>query len=365
MTLKSKHFIAIIGSFDRLKDSKENAKKFAENLGAQLAEADLGIMVFLAKEFERCIVCGYIDKLKKIKGEEKLKKIQKKTERPIQVRYITKQQGKVGFCEEKNMPKAFNTDQPIPIEDWEVPFYNTLVKAKDIDGVLIMAGGNTTLTAAQIAIALGLPILAIDGFDGTSQKVRNQLALNAVGFDYPSNSKNKNVKEGISWLKEECVKRTKETEQRNKNEDACLKFFSQTHKTKYLGVSLFTLFLMIALFFIFFDSWGGIFNLLISVVGLGVAGATGAGVRIVVDDSTDMVPISSIIVGGVAGLIVGLVYLIPLLLGGQGVRVPENLFYEAYKFLSAIVTAFLAGLGSDIVFKQMLSHAKDLPTKLQ
>lgn len=57
-------------------------------------------------------------------------------------------------------------------QDWEVSFYRSL---GEVDGVIFVSGGSSTLIAGHVAMTLGRPIAPISAFGGTARKLRNHL----------------------------------------------------------------------------------------------------------------------------------------------------------------------------------------------
>jgi hypothetical protein len=93
------------------------------------------------------------------------------------------------------------------------------------------------------------------------------------------------------------------------------------------------------------------------------AGATGALIRSVFWGAEEAPPITSLLLGGVAGFVVGLAYLVPQWVGAPGVLVPSATIVQAtdkIQFVSAVLVAISAGVGFDTVFTRLKTQAKDL-----
>ena len=100
------------------------------------------------------------------------------------------------------------------------------------------------------------------------------------------------------------------------------------------------------------------------LVGLIVAGATGALARAVflVGEHSD--PRVSLLLGGFAGFVVGLAYLIPQWIGASHVLEPEAGAVSAndkIQFASAVLVALSAGVGFDTVFNRIQRQAQNAP----
>lgn len=160
-------YVAVVGGFWALDESaRANARRTAEVLGAALAERGFGLVVYFSNEqsLEPHVVRGYVPKA----GDgSKL----------IHVRYPRRHHGKIHFTEEVDRPSLFD-HQVVPGEDWEGPFYRSLSEEKveveagqGVDGLVMMAGGTSTLIAGHIGLARQLPILAIDSYGGSATRI--------------------------------------------------------------------------------------------------------------------------------------------------------------------------------------------------
>jgi hypothetical protein len=98
--------------------------------------------------------------------------------------------------------------------------------------------------------------------------------------------------------------------------------------------------------------------------GLIVAGSTGALIRSIIWGTEQTAPITSLLLGGVAGFIVGMAYLIPQWVGAPGVLAQSALVVQAtdkIQFVSAILIAISAGVGFDTVFTRLKKEAEEHP----
>lgn len=58
--------------------------------------------------------------------------------------------------------------QPDISRDWEVSFYRSL---NDVDGLILLGGGRSTLIGGLVALGLGVPTVAVATFGGNARKV--------------------------------------------------------------------------------------------------------------------------------------------------------------------------------------------------
>jgi len=171
-------FVAIIGGLWTLKSPAlaDEAKKTAREIGAALAKAEMGLVVYLSddRSLEPHVVSGYVKELHAGTGVGS-----------IRVRFAESQKNEVRFAEQATRNDLFEC-KVFAGQDWETPFYRSLVDADGVDAVLLMAGGQSTFIAGQIALARPLPVLAVDKFDGAAGDIRSELARRAE--DYPSST---------------------------------------------------------------------------------------------------------------------------------------------------------------------------------
>ena len=98
--------------------------------------------------------------------------------------------------------------------------------------------------------------------------------------------------------------------------------------------------------------------------GLIAAGATGALIRSIIWGAEQTAPTTSLLLGGVAGFVVGLAYLIPQWVGAPGVLKPSATTVQEtdkIQFVSAVLVAISAGVGFDTVFTRLKKQAEDQP----
>jgi hypothetical protein len=345
-------FVAVIGGFWMLKDDAaafDEAKKMASEIGAALANARMGLVVYFSnpESLEPHVVTGFVKALSS-----------SSTEKRIRVRFAESQKNIVRFAEQQTRSELFDLNL-FAGQDWEAPFYRSLVDADGVDAVLLMAGARSTLIAGQIAVARSLPILAVDTFDGAAGIIRTELAIGTRG--YPS-AATQSPTELVAWLKTKLVARAEEQAGVRLRESNYLKISSQRGKTVWAS-GAFVALLCTVFFGVAKVPASGYYPFL-TFAGLVAAGATGALVRSVIWGAETTPPTTSLLLGGVAGFIVGMAYLIPQWVGAPGVLAPSTTVVGAtdkIQFVSAILVAVSAGVGFDTVFTRLKKQAEDQP----
>ena len=343
-------FVAIIGGIWKLAPAvADDARKMAQDIGAALATAGMGLVVYFSDDasLEPHVVSGYVKALPPGVGTGL-----------IRVRFAESQRNQVKFVEQTTHGDLFDL-KLFPGQDWEAPFYRSLVNAEGVDAVLLMAGATSTLIAGQIALARPLPVLAIDKFDGSAGVIRTELARSSA--DYPSSTTHTPT-QSVTWLRNMCLERAKQREEARQRERTYLKVTSQRKKTIWAACAFVAL--LVAVFFGLARAPApGNYSFLM-FAGLIAAGATGALIRSVIWGAEETAPITSLLLGGVAGFVVGMAYLIPQWIGAPGVLATKATVVEAtdkIQFVSAVLVAISAGVGFDTVFTRLKKQAEDQP----
>jgi hypothetical protein len=348
MTNNPMPFVGIIGGFWMLKNDPaqfDEAKKTAREIGAALAAAGLGLVVYFSDDdsLETHVVAGYVKALPDGVGA-----------RSIRVRYAQSQRNIVKFAEQDTRKDVFEPNL-FPSDDWEAPFYRSLVAADGVDAVLLMAGARSTLIAGQIAVARPLPILAIDKFNGSAAVIRTELAISVR--EYPSAATH-SITEMVNWLKNRCNQQAEQRVQTRLRESRYLKEISQTQKVLWSAGAF--LALLVTFFFGLGQPPEPKFYAFLTLVSL----AMGALIRSVIWGAEETAPPTSLILGGVAGFVTGLAYLVPQYVGKYGVLDPAATKVEAtdkIQFVSAVLVAISAGVGFDTVFARLKKEAEEQP----
>lgn len=340
-------FVAIIGGFWKLKqDDIARAKEAGKSIGEELARAGFGLVVYFSNDeaLEPHVVSGYVAALANRMGS-------------IHVRYAESQRGQVRFPEEVLKPELFE-HRVFPSPDWEVPFYRSLAE-EGVDAVLLLAGETSTYIAGQIAVARRLPMLAVDQFGGSAAKIWNQLAQASPEKGLASWGK-RPTDALVVQLKNECATVAARRQEGRRRDQILGNLELQSAKTAHAAGAFFLL--ILTLFF------GMVYTPFLSaypiimLVGLIASGATGALVRSLLRTSTEAGPWTSSLLGGIAGFVVGLAYLIPQWVGAPGVLEPKVgavTSTDKIQFASAVLVALSAGVGFDTVFSRLQKQAQD------
>lgn len=155
--------IAIVGSYDPQRTAElslknaELAPEAAAELGRHLARQGCRIVVYSSYPylFEVDVVRGYVD-VKKTQPEPEC----------IQVRF-SKKFGRPAFAEEDSNKDMFHFIADSNAE-WEVSFYRSL---REVDGVLVLGGGPSSMVAGVIAVGHRKPIVVSAYFGGYAEKI--------------------------------------------------------------------------------------------------------------------------------------------------------------------------------------------------
>jgi hypothetical protein len=344
-----KPFVAIIGGLWQLDPAQNTAAKAAANeIGAELAKAGFALVTYFSnpESLEPHVVSGYVAATKS--GANL-----------IRVRYAESQRGQVNFKEQATRKELFD-DRLFPGDDWEAPFYRSLAEKDGVDAVLLLAGARSTLIAGQIALARRLPILAVDSFGGSAAKIWQQLAHATP--DAPLYSWGaKPAAEAIAKLKRECLAAAEQKQEAIRRERAFAAMTSQLKPIIYTA-GAFACFVG-ALFFGMVRPPPATDYTMVMFAGLIAAGATGALVRLILSEPTEKHPSFSLLLGSIAGLVVGLADLLPQWVTAPGSLSPEAAVTatEKIQFGSAALVALSAGVGFDTVFNRLQKQALKAP----
>ena len=161
--------IAVLGSADpaRVEELElndiENAEHAAQQIGVALADQDNHIVVYSSADhmFEVGVVSGYASSEKAKKGS-------------IHV-YFSTHGTPPRFNEQSEKGTLFNPEpDPSNAKDWEVSFYASIA---DVDGVILLGGGSSTLIAGLVALGHHKPIVTFGMFGGAANKVWKVLGV--------------------------------------------------------------------------------------------------------------------------------------------------------------------------------------------
>ena len=349
--------VAVIGGFYGLDaaDPKlgQDARNYAQALGRALAEAGFGLVVYFSNDqsLEPHVVSGFVSALPL--GY---------TTTCIDARYSEAQRGQVRFPEQNTHPTLFH-EHTFPGQSWEAPFYRSLAARDGVQAALLMAGGQSTLNAGQVAMGRGLPLLAIDKYPGSAQILRTELATRIPG--YPS-SPGSSPSQLVAWLWDQHLSEARLLRQEQDFERDFKRITSQRRGTTWFAIALIALLAMLSLGLLgvnlphwFVVATGG---------ALLSAGATGALIRGLTTTTMVLEPKLASLLGMAAGLVVGLAYLIPQLISSDRILELNTSVVEAKHkilFLSVVLVAFTAGIGFDTIFRRMLQEAENVPVSVK
>jgi hypothetical protein len=340
--------IAIVGNIK----TDPAAPAAAEALGRELAKAGFRILVYSsgADFLEGRIVRGYVASRVAVR-------------RSIQVRYPLHSQ-KPEFPEQQTNGELFDW-RPDHSPDWEMSFYQSLT---EVDGILLMGGGDSTMIAGLVAMGHGIAILALAGFGGRTSNVWQALR---PGRDLASND-DISLMARPGWADDiaaECVKTLKDQIAR-KVELARLRRLEELRKeTSVAWHAAWAVVLFVGAVVSIFMAWGwnlpyiaSIGLLFLSPLLAGVAGST---IRLVVDLRQGTAALSrqsaittaalGLIAGGVAGL---LFITAQITTAAAPAGQPDQLLAieQARKLIPfGVLIGFVAGLTLDAVFRKLMT----------
>ncbi len=153
-------WIAIVGALDSTRPdlglrNPERGIAAACQLGAALAEKGCGLVVYSSHPtfIERHLVKGYASS-------------ERAAAESIQVIYPRRSE-RPAFDEQQSKPGLFKFKINFH-SNWEVAFYRSLYT---VDGLILIGGGQSTFVAGILATSSQLPLVALEPYGGTSEKV--------------------------------------------------------------------------------------------------------------------------------------------------------------------------------------------------
>lgn len=325
--------------------TSEASPAAAEELGRELAKAGFRIMVYSSgpSYLEAPVVRGYAGS-------------QAARDRSIEVRYPLHGE-KPDFPEQYTHAHLFDW-RPDPRADWEMSFYQSL---SDVDGVVLMGGGESTMIAGIIATGKHIAIVALAGLGGKTAKVWEALrpdrdlptADDIASMARPGWSAGQ-AAESVASLKRQMARGAEEARLRRVEE-----LRRETAITWHAVIAL-VLFLA-AVGCVPFAKTSGlsiehvIWLLFFSPLLAGVSGST---IRLVFDFRQGTAPLSrqsaittaalGMIAGGIAGL---------LFLSAQLTTLPQDVALKQSAGLVpyGVAVGFIAGFTLDAVFRKLVS----------
>jgi hypothetical protein len=256
--------------------------------------------------------------------------------------------------------------------DWEVSFYHSLA---EVDGILLLGGGTSTLIAGHVALSRGLPIIAIAPFGGEARKIWQHLA------SHPALVQEADVQAMAAWTSrtaQACVeslvaqygrltaKKAAEERALQEMQAKASKWDEHAKEERDRSTSVrvaggfLVLFIALLIAGLVATSPGWAYTL-IAVFGLCAAGGMGATIRMLSPSAPSSRQWEAPLLGVAVGLVFSLLYLIPQLIGDSGFLIPQTAISGAARvqYISALIVAFLAGFGFDVAVEQLLSRARE------
>jgi hypothetical protein len=338
--------IAIVGNAKTHAD----APAAAEALGRELAKAGFRILVYSsgAEYVEERVVTGYL--ASNVAGR-----------RSIMVRYPFNG-AKPEFAEQSSHAAAFDW-RPEHGQDWEMSFYQSL---NEVDGVLLIGGGNSTLIAGLIAMGRGIAMLAAAGFGGKAAEVwerlspgRDLVTADEIALMARPSWTQDGAAEYAGILKAQIARKEERERQRLLEQRR-----QETSVSLNAGLALVLFLLAMGLVAV---AWGvptlspaiGLALLFVSPLLAGISGST---VRMVFDRRQGADPLSSqsaittaalgLIAGGVAGLLF-IIAQVTTATAPPGQIVALDQVRKLVPF--TVLIGFVAGLTLDAVFRKLIS----------
>jgi len=347
-------WVAIFGSLDPTRSDleiklPENAKVAAKHLGRALADRGCGIIVYSGDPayVETDVVSGFVES-EKAQPESILVVYARKTPQPQ-------------FKEQAIKPSCFKFKMDSN-HSWEVSFYRSLFR---VDGVALIGGGQSTFVAGILAVASGLPVVALEAYGGAasgvwelltpSESLLTQDEKDAMAEESPSASWAERI---VGSLLAQMARRKDAFEMRTESARARRRTLAIE-----AGISALLLFSALGLFVWTWDAQIERSRLLTAIVAAPIlAGASASVIRTLWERAVDSVVPQGrpawlmALLGSVAGAISGLLYVIAQLTalpGNNGSLAP--IAGRLVPF--ALLTGFLAGFAMDAFFRRIRDQA--------
>jgi hypothetical protein len=334
--------IAIVGNAK----TSDKASSVAEALGRELAKAGFRILVYSSEpDFLEChVVRGYVAGRDAVRCS-------------IQVRYPL-HSVKPAFAEQSTNSELFDW-RPDHAPDWEMSFYQSL---SEVQGVVLIGGGPSTLSAGAVARGHHTAILALPGFGGKAERVWQNLR---PGQDLAS-SDEISLMARPDWPDEmaaECVKALKDQLAR-KAENARQKRLEELRKETSVRRHAVVAALLFAGAFAMvpISTWDNPVPWMVIAalfVCPALAGISGATIRLVFDLREGSLPLSpqSAITTGALGLIAGGVSGLLFITAQMATATEQGMLPKqaAHLVPFCFLIGFTAGMTLDAVFRKLIA----------
>lgn len=369
-------FVAVIGGFFALDDDNaqagQSARRDAEGIGAELARAGFGLVVYFSKDkcLELHVVKGFAAEIPKGSAKHCIR-IQCAHSQRVTGGAVSGAPETVYFPEEKDRDDLFD-GSGIGGDDWVAPFYRSLADEdgsgrRGVDAVLIMAGGQSTSIAGQITVGRQLPVLAIDAYPGAAKDIWKELKTRS--HEYPDYSQ-RGAKQCVGWLREACEVHLARKRERREGERTLADLSSDAKQMKWALIP--SLSMIAALVWGVGGGLGRDGYAFLMMFALLFAGGTGAliGSLLWARAGKGTAPSTALLLGALAGMLAGLAYVVPQWISNvdaetahsatKGSGAATVTLADKIQFVSAILVAFTAGIGFDTVFTRYKALAADL-----
>jgi hypothetical protein len=349
--------IAIVGSYrpEIVSDlaTRERAEQAAADIGEALAAEGFGLYVYSSKRdfVEALVVSGYL-RSKPMFDE-------------ATITFCYPGRSKGAFQEEGDAEKArYFRRLPSPDDDWINAFYSSLYR---VDGLVILGGGYSSLVAGHICLGRGVPVLPIAAFDGSAREVwrymaRDQRLRELAQTDTLAywNSESATVcarnlrvwHEQIAAERQRAIHTQALLEQKLSSWEKDQSAEHRGRRNSLLALTLLAVFVATLLTGLLMKSADDGFKIAF-IVGLLCAGASGSTCRLLMPGAPATSRISTLVLGAVAGLVLSLFYLLPQFVSGGVLTLEtwpaDKLAASRYQFLSAMLFAFVSGVGFDLI----------------
>jgi hypothetical protein len=311
------------------------ARSASKEIGAALARAGCRLLVYSSstRYIEADVVEGFCAETKDGGGGS------------IQVHHQASYRGKFKQQAPGSKTSAMFVETVLQDDGWEASFYRSL---KEADGVVLLGGGPSTIIAGHVALILNKPLVAMACFGGSGAKLLPYLRTSDRP---PTNDEEQSM---LSWSpksaevsvaslvrrhQENAVRKADETKRVALLEQRVADFEKTASAAKFNRIAGLFLGLYAAalagLAFLTTTRTPGPPTTILFMGSLAVAGACGAAVRLLLD-SAGLVLRSSLL-GGTAGIILSILYLLPQLVGNA------SLPSTGVQFGFALFVAFGAG----------------------